>query len=243
MPQSRGMVKIVPRGSGNDLTIADAIGSAVDWAVDFLPYFLDFYNSMSGSTNEYTTRQITDTYQNFWTYLIQQGYMFYVEDLQVTFHGKNTETYRTGTGTSTGVQTNSEGYREFTFKTTISERDYDVVSGMWGKTAQNVHNRNTNLFDLVSGAAQDWWNSKTGYNIALQYLEKRQKFLRELEDVDIRISSSMFEGADVKMIDYSYTVPVGQQETIYNLKFKETKELTDVTGDTGQDAIESGATG
>ena len=235
MPQSRGMVKIVPKdNSGNDLSIEDAIGGAVDWVVDYIPFFVDFYNTVTGSTNEYTDRQIIDTYQNFWTYVFNSGYMFYVEDFQLTYHGKDTETFQTGTGTQQGVQTNEESYREFAFKTTISERDYDIVSGMWTKTAQNIHNfsgansLDVSLADWISGAAQDIWNSATGYSIAWTYLDKRQQFLTDLDGKDLRISSSMFKAADVKMTKYSYLVPSGQQETIYNLEFKEVVGLEDI---------------
>ena len=238
MPQSRGMIKIVPK-SDDDLTILDAIENAIDWAVDYLPYFIDFYNTVSDSTNEYTDREIIDTYQSFWYDVWEAGYMFYVEDFQLTFHGKNTETYRTGNGTSSGIQTNKESYREFAFKTTISERDWDVVKGYWSNTMQAV--RKKDFLGLPSAEFKDWGDSVIGYNIIWQYLKKRQAFLRDLENVDITISSSMFESADVKMTEYSYVVPVGQQETIYSLKFKEVVDLEDTDYTTGQDAIEAGS--
>jgi hypothetical protein len=240
MPQSRGMVKIAPRGEST-IGILDAIGNAADWIVDFVPYFIDFYNTMQGSTNEFTSRQIADEVQGFWAYIWNRGYTFYADDIQVIYHGKDTETFRTGTGTETGVQTNAEVFREYKIKTTISERDWDVVNGMWTKTGQNVHNRNTNIGDLIVGAVQDWWDAQTGYNIAKQYLEKRMEYLRDLDGVDLTISSSMFKPADVKMTEYTYQVTAGQQETTYSLAFKEVSGLKDVPYDTGQDAVEPGA--
>jgi len=240
MPQSRGMVKVAPRGTP-PLTIIDAIGNAVDWIVDFVPYFIDAYNTMSGTTNEFESRQLADKVQGFWSYIWSQAYIFYVEDLVVTYHGKDTETYRTGTGTQTGVQTNAKIFREYKFKTTISERDWDVVSGMWSETAQNIASRNTSVINLIGGMVEDWWNRQTGYNIAKEYLKKRREFLRKLDGIDLSISSSMFEPADVKMTEYSYQVFPGQQETTYSLAFKEVAALEDVPYDTGMDAIEPGA--
>jgi hypothetical protein len=240
MPQSRGMVKIAPAGSGT-IGILDALGAVSDWIVDFVPYFIDFYNTMQDSTNEFDSRQLTDSVQGFWSYIMDMGYTFYVDDLQVIYHGKDTETFRTGTGTSTGVQTNKDVYREYKMKTTISERDWDVVNRMWSKNAQNLHNRDMNPLDYISGAFQDYWNASGGYNIALEYLEKRQKFLRDLDGVDLTISSSMFLPANVKMTEYTYQVTAGQQETTYTLSFKEVTSEEDVQNNTGQDAIEPGA--
>lgn len=247
MPQSRGMVKIMPRGKEGEWW--DPLKDAEDWIVDFIPYFVDFYNGMIDNTNEFDSRQATDVIQNFWNYVIRGGYLFYVDDIQVTYHGKDTETFRTGDGKSTGVQTNKEVYREYKFKTVISERDFDVVSGTWSKTTQNAHSTTNGMTDVyaqdwVSGFIQDWWNASTGYNIAFQYLDKRKKFLRDLDGADLTISSSMFETADVKMTEYSYQVAAGQQETTYTLAFKEVSSLEDISGDTsantGVDSIEPG---
>ena len=246
MPQSRGMVKITP--VGKEGSILDPLKDAGDWIVDFVPFVMDFYNNMMDSTNEFDSRQAVDKVQSFWEYVVKGGYIFYADDLQVIYHGKDTETFRTGTGTQTGVQTNKDVYREFKVKTTISERDYDIISGEWSKTNQNWHSTangmtDVGIGDFLSGAVQDWWNATTGYSIAFQYLDKRQKFLRDLDGVDLTISSSMFKTANVKMTEYTYQVAAGQQETTYTLTFKEVTGEEDVQANTGQDAIEPGTQG
>lgn len=265
MPLSRGMVKVEVRGENNeDLTVESVFNSLGDWTMEYLPYVLDFSNWITGRVNNEYDRELVDKVQQWWNTVWNKNYMFYGEDVEVIYHGSDTETFETGTGTQTGVQTNQESYREFRMKTTISPRDYDVIDPIggnaWSKSSVLQRSgEDLGIFGFVFPFLQisDFfmnliYNTTGGgntrnpeaRNVIENYLRKRQNFFIEIFNNNgtniapqpnpspavgnLRISSSLFKPADVKLTECTCQTPIGQQESIFTFHFVEVKQLEDI---------------
>jgi hypothetical protein len=225
MPQSRGLVKITVAPQG-DFDIMNILNTPIDWFSDSIPYFVGIVDWMLGTSNVASDQRIQNYLQQALTEVKWGGgYIFYAEDCQVVFHGKDSENFPVTNGGNTTVRTNSQKYREVKFKTTISPRNTD--NDLYGSSiTQSIRNSGwANGFDFINEIMTDLTGARRKQIV--HYLNKRKNFLMDLDGKDVYITSELFPAIDgsqsirARINTFTMSTPSGQEETTYELNFTE----------------------
>jgi hypothetical protein len=230
----RGLVKIEAGGGGG--LFWDAI-SMIDVLAEYAPIVQNLMNWTTSRRGSYSQFENLRDTQQFTAYL-KGGYALYAEDLEILFHGKETEGYMGIDSTQNPVQnvqasggsinqkgtypevmkTNVVGYREIKFKTTISVRDKDLP--IYGTEALHKH-------DIAAFPGQflhyslDWLVGGQGLVDLKGYYEKRANFLMDLRDVEVTASSTMFNKVTGYIDADRMTMQSGQTEAQFDIGIKE----------------------
>lgn len=231
MAQTRGMIKITPGTStSGEITIENAIQSTGDWLADQIPAVLNLFNWMTGSHNDAADQNLTNEIQELWNEIVDQGNMFYAEDFQYTYFGKNTQQFATSSGGTTAPQTNAQSYAQVQFKTTISQRDPDLAAYASVLQGGSIL---SDIFDTIAGT-----------EVTTEYLTKRYKFIQHLDDyATLNISSTLFPPMQMQLTQLLYNVPSGQQETTFTITLTQVTDLTTTSQNTGQATMDASEPG
>jgi len=234
MPTMRGLIKIVAASDDSKGLTADLI-NLNDFLSEMAPIASQITDWIAGKRGDYDTRERESDWQKMATYL-RGGYLLYADDLELTYHGKGTDGYN-GVGGNSQVQTNSEPYREITFNTTISQRDADLPIG-----PVDALRRGGNLFDIIGQTVQYGIDSLAGVAELKAYYQKRADFLRDLDDVEVICSSTMFKPLQGYTTNSKMKMQGGQTEATFQIGVKEMSTLTSPGTDTAHSfSLEPGA--
>lgn len=230
----RGLIKIEPGGGAG---LSWSMASAYDLYAEYAPIMTNFTNWLQGRSMSYGQQEQLENQQRFGAYL-QGGYAVYGEELEQLFHGKQTEGYMgldTTQKPTTNVQaagasinyegtypevvkTNEQAYREIKFKTTISIRDPDLPTGWVAGFRQG------NMMAMVTGELNyglDLVMGGQGLADMKAYFQKRATFLRDLDDVEVTVSSLMFTQTTGYINADRMTMQAGQTEAQFDVQVTE----------------------
>lgn len=234
----RGLIKIEPVGGGGLLYTMASIN---DFLAEYTPIADSFSNWLRNKQGDYGSQDQMRDNQQAAAYL-KGGYALYGEELEILFHKSQTdgyygiEDYGQNGGNQEVVHTNETSYREIKFKTTISIRDPDLPIGpvdaarrgdMWGILTQTI----TYGIDSLLGVDE-----------LKAYFKKRANFLRDLDDVEVKVSSLMFNPLIGYITADRMTMQAGQTEAQYDVGVKEVVKaiVSDPKVSTGAVTIEPG---
>lgn len=226
----QGLIKIESTKSGRGVPLFDLIYGAQGLVAEYAPLAINISNDLTGQQRSASQDETLREMQEMATYM-NGGYILYADDLNLIFHNKQTDSYN-GVGGNTNVRTNLTPYRELKFKTTITERDSTLPTGM----TEAIRNRSWNPLDYISQAFFGWLDSLSGTEQIKAYYKYRQGFLRDLDDVEIVCSSTMFAPLKPAYITASQmNMSSGSTDATFDINIKEVSQLGD-SGDTTTNA-------
>lgn len=225
MATIRGLIKVEATGKAQGGSwLTDTLMNINDYFADTAPIASAFSDWLTGKRRSYQESQTQAAWQQQATYM-KGGYLFYADDLELEYHGTNTDGFA-GVGGNGSVETNAAPYRECKFKTTISQRDADLPVG----AIEALRSGSTNPWDYISQSVQYQLDKMAGVTELKAYYKKRAHFLEDLKDVEVTTSSSMF----FPIIGYidcgKMTMQAGATEAQFELSAKEVTELAEANG-------------
>lgn len=216
MVTMRGLIKIESTVSGTS-GLFDSLIGINDFLAEVAPYATGLTNWFKGKQTDFKEQEELRDNQRFSTYL-KGGYLLYADNLEVIFHQAETEGFR-GPGGNNEVTTNKEPFREIKWQTTISPRDKDLPIG-----PTDALRNASGLFDVITQSGQYLVDKTMGLEEIKAYYQKRAEFLRDLDQVEVKVSSTMFKPLIGYIVASKYTMQAGAAEAIYEINVKESVE-------------------
>ncbi len=216
MVTMRGLIKIEATGSGSG-GLFDSLIGINDFLAETAPYATGLTNWFKGKQTDFDEQEDMRNNQQFATYL-KGGYLLYADNLEVIFHQAETEGFR-GPGGNNEVTTNKDPFREIKWQTTISPRDKDLPVG-----PTDALRNGSGLFDILTQSVQYLADKAMGIAEIKAYYKKRAEFLRDLDQVEVKVSSTMFKPLIGYIVASKYTMQAGAPEAVYDISVKESME-------------------
>lgn len=235
----RGLIKIQPKGGGDILQWG--IAGTKDVLAEYSPIVTSFLNWLQGDKRmQYDQSTDLADDQRYATYLTG-GYSLYGEELELLYHGKETQSY-TGIDTTQQptfnvnsgdsqinyqgtnpevIKTNEQAYREIKFKTTISIRDPDLPITGYTEWVRADWTQKLNPLYILQQGVQYGIDHLTGTEELKAYFRKRAEFLRDLDDIEVSVSSLMFNPLDGFIVSDRMTMQAGQTEAQFDIQVTE----------------------
>lgn len=208
----RGLIKIEAAESGGGLS--DAILGMNDFLAEMAPMATGLTNWFQGKQNNFEQREDNADGQRMAAYL-KGGYALYADNLEVIFHQAESEGFR-GPGGNVETMTNEQPFREIKFQTTITPRDKDLPIG-----PVDAIRSGGGILDIIGQSVQYLSDSFMGIAEIKAYYKKRAGFLRDLDTVEVKVSSTMFKPLVGYITANKYTMQAGAPEAVYDVQVKE----------------------
>lgn len=215
---ARGLIKIMPGGGTGGLGFA--IIDVNDFLAEMAPQVGGVLNWLQGAASQEVTADQQRDWQRQSAYLAG-GYSLYADSLEVMYHNVGTQQYN-GMGANGSVATNAESFREVKFTTQVTQRDPDLPDALTDVTRRG----SWNPLDYVGAIIQNALDSATGVQQLKAFYKKRAEFLRDLDDVEVEVTSVMFNPIKKAYItSSSMKMEGGRTEAFFDVTIKETSEL------------------
>lgn len=215
----RGLIKIQGNQYGEAGGPLDWATATNEWLSEVAPFIINISNWVQGQQPDYQQREETADWQRSAGYLHGE-YLMYADNLEVIFHAEKTQGFR-GPGGDTQTATNKSPYREIKWSTTISPRDPDLPTPI-GEGLHQGHG----IGDLIMDALTEASDRIMGVAEIKAYYEKRAKYLRDLDGIPVKVSSTMFQVIDGYITADKYTMQQGAVEAIYDIGVTESVDTT-----------------